>query len=136
LDKDGNVKDRFHCGETMRIEFTFDPVVPLKFPQFGIGVDDWMGSRIFSITTYFSDSKLPSLEQPCKVICHIDEVPLAPGRYSLSLSAGTPHNTLVDQLENAVSFDVEPVDFFGNGRVPDPGFGRVLVRSRWESVTV
>src|SRR6266436_1722149 len=70
LDKDGNVKDRFHCGETMRIEFTFDPVVPLKFPQFGIGVDDWMGSRIFSITTYFSDSKLPSLEQPCKVICH------------------------------------------------------------------
>ncbi len=134
LDKEGNVKDRFRCGEPMMIEFTLDPIVSLKDPQFGIGVDDWMGSRIFSITTYFSDSQLPALEQPCKVICSIDEVPLAPGRYSLSLSAGTPHNKVMDSLEKAVSFDVEPVDFFGNGRVPDPGYGRVLVRSRWESV--
>ena len=133
LDNDGNVKDRFYCGEPMNIEFTFDPVVNLRAPQFGIGVDDWMGSRIFSITTYFSSSELPSLEHPCRVICHIDEIPLAPGRYTLSLSAGTPHNPLIDALDNAMSFDVESVDFFGNGRIPDPGLGRVLVRSRWET---
>ena len=92
-----------------------------------------MGSRIFSITTYFSGSELPSLEHPCRIICHLDEVPLAPGRYTLSLSAGTSHNPLIDALDSAMSFDVESVDFFGNGRIPDPGLGRVLVRSRWEA---
>ncbi|HEY8223909.1 MAG TPA: Wzt carbohydrate-binding domain-containing protein, partial [Pyrinomonadaceae bacterium] len=133
LDTDGNVKDRFHCGEPMRIELTFEPAVNLKTPEFGIGVDDWMGSRIFSITTYFSDSELPSLESACRIICHLDEIPLAPGRYTLSLSAGTSHNTVIDALDSAVSFDVESVDFYGNGRIPDPGLGRVLVRSRWET---
>lgn len=132
LDSNGNVRDRFVCGEPMKIEFTFDPVISLRTPQFGIGVNDWMGSRIFSITTYFSDSQLPSLNDLCKVTCQIDDVPLAPGRYSLSLSAGTLENTLIDNLENAVSFDVESADFYGNGRIPEANFGRVLVRSRWE----
>lgn len=131
LDAEGNVKDRFHCGESLSIEFTFEPVIPLKTPQFGIGIDDWMGSRIFSITTYFSDSELPSLETQSKVLCHIDELPLAPGRYTLSLCAGTLQNTLIDALDGALSFDVESVDFYGNGRGPDPSLGRVLVRSRW-----
>jgi lipopolysaccharide transport system ATP-binding protein len=133
LDKDAKVKDRFSCGESMTIEFTFDPVVTLRVPQFGIGVDDWMGSRIFSLTTYFSDSELPSLEKPCRVSCRIDEVPLAPGRYTLSLSAGNLQNPYIDALENAMSFDIDSVDYYGNGRVPEASFGRVLVRSRWAS---
>ena len=133
LDRDGKVKDRFGCGEAMQIEFTFDPVITLRAPQFGIGVDDWMGSRIFSLTTYFSDSELPSLEKPCVVSCHLDELPLAPGRYTLSLSAGNLHNPTIDALDNAVSFDVDSVDYYGNGRTPEAAFGRILVRSRWES---
>jgi lipopolysaccharide transport system ATP-binding protein len=132
LDSKGNVRDRFVCGDPMKIEFTFDPVISLRTPQFGIGVNDWMGTRIFSITTYFSDSQLPSLNDLCRVTCEIDDIPLAPGRYSLSLSAGTLENTLIDNLENAVSFDVESADFYGNGRIPEANFGRVLVRSRWE----
>jgi hypothetical protein len=69
-----------------------------------------------------------------KVVCEIESLPLAPGRYTLSLSMGTLETLLVDNLENAVSFDVESVDFYGNGRVPEASFGRVLVRSRWLAV--
>ena len=133
LDKDDNVRDRFNCGEPMKIEFTFDPVIALRAPQFGIGVDDWMGSRIFSTTTYFSDSQLPSLDSPCRVSCQIDELPLAPGRYTLSFSAGNAHNPLIDALDSAMSFDVDSVDYYGNGRSPEAAFGRILVRSRWET---
>jgi lipopolysaccharide transport system ATP-binding protein len=133
LDKDDNVKDRFGCGEPMKIEFTFEPVVNLRSPQFGIGVDDWTGSRIFSLTTYFSDSELPSLERACRVSCQIDELPLAPGRYNMSFSVGNAHNPLIDALDNAISFDVDSVDYYGNGRSPEASYGRILVRSRWES---
>ena len=134
LDKNYNVKDRFACGEPIKIEFTFDPSTSFRNPQFGIGVNDWMGSRIFSITTYFSDSSLPALVDQSKVICEIESVPLAPGRYTLSLSMGTLVNLLVDNLENAVSFDVDAVDFYGSGRLPEASFGRVLVRSRWTTI--
>jgi lipopolysaccharide transport system ATP-binding protein len=135
LDKSGDVKERFVSGEPMKIEFTFDPATTLRDPQFGIGINDWMGSRIFSITTYFSDSSLPPLDSQCKVICQIDAIPLAPGRYTLCLSAGTLENLLIDNLEDAVSFDVESVDFYRNGRVPEARFGRVLVRSSWKIAT-
>jgi lipopolysaccharide transport system ATP-binding protein len=133
LDKEGNAKDRFSCGEPMKIEFTVDPLVRLNNPEFGIGVHDWMGSTVFSVATYFSESELPPLDQPCRVICQLDEIPLAPGRYTLSLSAGTSNQPLIDAIDSALSVDVEPVDFFGNGRIPHPSHGRVLVRSRWES---
>jgi lipopolysaccharide transport system ATP-binding protein len=131
LDKQGNARHRFYCGEQMKIELTCDPYTCLKNPQFGIGVNDSLGNRIFSVTTYFSDSELPPLETLCRVTCHLDNVPLAPGRYTLSLSAGTAQNHLVDNLEDAVSFDMESVDFYGNGRGPEARFGRTLVRSRW-----
>ena len=131
IDGRGNVKNRFHCGEAMKIEFTFDPLTAVRDPQFGVGVNDWMGTRIFSITTYFSDSSLPSLDYRRRVICEIDSLPLAPGRYTLCLSLGNAGNLLIDNLENAVAFDVESVDFYGNGRVPEASFGRVLVHSRW-----
>ena len=136
LGENDAVKERFTCGEPLKIELTFDPLVSLRVPQFGVGVNDWMGTRIFSLTTYFSDSQLPPLEKACRIVCNVDELPLAPGRYTLSLSAGSPHNLHIDAIENAVSFDVDPVDYYGNGRSPEALFGRTLVRSRWEQTTI
>ncbi len=131
LDKNNNVKDRFVCGESMKLEFTIAPTISLRNPQLGVGVNDSIGSRVFSISTYFSDTSLPSLDRECKVTCEIDALPLAPGRYTLSLSAGTMGDLLIDCLEDAVAFAVDAVDFYGNGRLPEARYGRVLVRSRW-----
>ncbi|MCI0562441.1 MAG: Wzt carbohydrate-binding domain-containing protein, partial [Nitrososphaera sp.] len=97
------------------------------------GVDDNMGTRIFSLATYLSDVELSPLNHTSRVICYLDQLSLAPGRYHLSLSAGTPHNTMIDAIENAVSFEVVADDFFGNGRIMSSGFGKVMVRSHWET---
>jgi len=52
------------------------------------------------------------------------------------LSAGTAHNLLIDALPDAVSFDVDTVDYYGSGRSPEAPFGRTLVRSRWQSAPI
>ena len=130
LDSRGKVRDRFQSGEPITVELEFDPIMRLDEPQFAIGVDDGFGTRIFSVATYLSSSRLRPLLEPCKVTCLIDELALEPGRYTLSLSAGTPQNTLLEALDQPIAFDVEASDFYGNGRVPT-GLGRVLVRSRW-----
>jgi lipopolysaccharide transport system ATP-binding protein len=131
LDRDGRVRDRFQSGEAVILEFAVNPPGPLADPQFGIGVDDWTGARVFSLATYLSHSRLPALRGPCTVRCGVAELPLAPGRYLLSLSAGTPQNPCLDALDQAVALEVEPSDYYGNGRLA-PGLGRVLVRSVWE----
>ena len=132
LDRSGAAKGRFMAGEKMMIEFTFHPVIPLMNPQFAVGVEDRQGSRVFAVATYLADSPLPSLHESCKVMCHIEELILAPGLYTLSLSAGEHNNTLMDWIECAVLFEVEEGNFFGNGSNVTPGLGKVLVRSRWE----
>jgi lipopolysaccharide transport system ATP-binding protein len=132
LDRSGAAKGRFMAGEKMMIELTIDPVVPLANPQFGVGVEDSQGARIFAVDTYLANSQLPSLQAPCKVTCHIEELILVPGRYILSLSAGDPANTLMDRLPCAVAFEVDHGNYFGNGRNVAAGLGKVLVRSRWE----
>jgi lipopolysaccharide transport system ATP-binding protein len=134
LDESGNPKGRFVTGEKIMFEFTFDPVIPLAKPQFGVGVEDSQGTRIFAVATYLADSQLPPLQKPCKVICHIEELLLAPGRYILSLSAGDPYNTLMDRLDCAVAFVVDQGNYFGNGSNVSAGLGKILVRSRWEKI--
>ena len=133
LDKDDNVKDRFGCGEPSEDRIHFRTGCQSQISSVWDRVDDWTGSRIFSLTTYFSDSELPSLERACRVSCQIDELPLAPGRYNMSFSVGNAHSPLIDALDNAISFDVDSVDYYGNGRSPEASYGRILVRSRWES---
>jgi lipopolysaccharide transport system ATP-binding protein len=128
-------RERFACGETMMIELDINPLVPLAAPQMGIGFDDWMGTRVFSLATYLSSSTLPPVREPCTISCAVADLPLSPGRYSLSLSAGTHENPLIDALDHAVRFEVEAADFFGNGRCPGSSLGKVLVRSQWSRET-
>jgi lipopolysaccharide transport system ATP-binding protein len=141
LNRDGVPTDRFQCGEAMTIELRCDPEKPIADPQVGIGVHDWMGMRIFTAGTYLSNSSLPPLQGPSTYRCHLDELPLVPGRYVLSFYLGHYHEHLLDGqeyaglmdvLDHAVAFEVEPSDFFGNGRIAKAGLGRTLVRSRWE----
>jgi hypothetical protein len=35
-------------------------------------------------------------------------------------------------IDQAVWFDVIETDFYDNGRIPNPDWGRFLMRSRWE----
>src|SRR6266540_4236543 len=134
LDGAGASKAQFSPSENMTIELTVEPVVTLNDPHFDIGVDDNMGTRIFSLATYLSDVELSALKRTSRVMCYLDQLSLAPGRYHLSLCAGTRQNAVIDTIENAVSFEVVADDFFGNGRIMPAGFGKVMVRSHWEAI--
>lgn len=120
------------AGQSMRIEFQVEPHACLSQPQFGIGVDDYLGTRLFSLATFLSASCLPSLDRACTIVCKVDRLPLLTGRYTLSLSAGTWDKLLIDAIDHAIAFDVEPGDYFGNGRLPSGSLGSLLVGSQWE----
>ncbi len=116
----------------MTIELLVDPIVPLSAPHFGISFDDALGIRLFTVATYLSESCLPRLTKRSAVRCSIECLPLVPGKYVLSLNAGTVGGWL-DELDQALGFEVQHGDFFGNGRPSNKTLGRMLVRSKWST---
>jgi lipopolysaccharide transport system ATP-binding protein len=131
LDSNGSPSTVFRSGENVIIELLVDPVVPLPSPHFGIGFADEMGTRLFTVATYFSETTLSSISRPTTVRCSIECLPLAPGQYMLSFNAGTGRQTWVDRLDNVVRIEVQEGDFFGNGRSVTKKHGSLLVRSQW-----
>jgi len=121
----------FLAGDDLILDFHLDPPLPIDQPTLGVGIDNCMGVRVFSVTTLLSPTNWKCLSRPTRVRCIIPNITLAPGRYLMSLSVGTMHEPLMDALDHAVSFDVEATDYFGTGRLPDPSMGLVLARSQW-----
>jgi lipopolysaccharide transport system ATP-binding protein len=129
----GATTSAYLSGDNMTVELDLDPPFPVQDPILFVAIDDIMGRRIFTISSQYSQSKLPPLEQPTTVVCTIPDLCLQPGRYSMSLCVGTAYDWNLDLLLNVASFDVHESDYFGTGRVPpNQDFGAVLVRSQWQ----
>jgi lipopolysaccharide transport system ATP-binding protein len=128
----GELSSRLYPGDELILEIDLDSPFAINEPTLGVGVDNALGARIFSLMTYFSDSSWPKLEGLTTVRCTVPAVSLVPGRYLMSLSAGDTYNQLMDAIPHAASFTIEPNDYFGSGRLPTPDLGVLLARSRWE----
>jgi lipopolysaccharide transport system ATP-binding protein len=131
LDEAGNPTTQIPCGAPMTVELIAVPDGPFTEPHFGVGIDDVLGCRVLTAGTYLTDTAPASLRRTGHLLCRIDALPLAPGRYSLTPHAGPQGALRSDMIDQALWFEVVPTDFYGNGRLPNPDWGRCLIRSRW-----
>jgi lipopolysaccharide transport system ATP-binding protein len=134
LNAQQQLASRFFSGDELFVDFELLFPRPLSAPQIGIGFDNSWGQRVCSVATYLWRGALPALQGRCRVRCHVPELPLLPGPYTLSLSVGHLQESLLDQVENTVALEVLPADFFGNGRLESAQLGGTLVRSSWSVV--
>jgi lipopolysaccharide transport system ATP-binding protein len=130
----GQLTDQFSCGEPIAFELLVDPTDETAHLHFGVIVEDAFGTKLCTIGSYLSDSVLPPLLGPSRVIGRLDHLDLAPGRYAISLIAGPIGKVNTEVIDQAAWFDVIEADFYGNGRLPEAHRGRFLTRSRWEVV--
>jgi lipopolysaccharide transport system ATP-binding protein len=133
LNASGESTDQLQCGEAVTVEVEIAADCAPGDYHVAVGIDDLLGCRLLTGATYLSDS-LPSPDRTMRCFrCTLDELALCPGRYALTLNAGPRHNVWTDMIDQALWFDVLATDFYGNGKLPNPEFGRVLVRSQWEA---
>ena len=90
-----------------------------------------MGMPLFFLQTRTQHGPWEKAPPRGRVVCRLDEVPLVPGEYLLTIGCMTGERQL-DLLEHVASFSVEPRDFFDSGYLPPPLNGPVLVRSEWD----
>jgi lipopolysaccharide transport system ATP-binding protein len=132
LNSQGIPTDQFLCGEGMNVELWVQPECPLAELHFAVGFEDSLSRRLFTAATYLSPSGLQTWREGRPVVCRLDQLPLTPGRYCLTLNSGPLHGAWTDVIDQAVWFDILPADFYGNGKLPNPDWGRFLVHSHWD----
>jgi lipopolysaccharide transport system ATP-binding protein len=89
------------------------------------------GHRVLALSSRFEKNNVTLEAGRQKVRCHVDSLPLKPGRYIVDLemwSYGHPY----DYIEHAAPMDVEFSDFFGTSEMPWSYEGSILHRSSWE----
>lgn len=130
LDEAGRVTDQVFCGQPVTFEVSLDPRCGFVDPQVAIGIEDQFGCRVFTLATYLAEQS-PDVRRASRLVCKLGELPLAPGRYAVTVNAGPVHDAWGDVVDQGLWFDVSANDFYGNGRMPNADWGRVLMRSNW-----
>src|SRR5438067_10694496 len=131
LNAAGEPTDQLLCGEAVTVELTVAPGCATDHVHFAVGFDDTLGCRLFTLATYLTDSWHPRHGRVRRAVCRLPELPLGPGRYCLTLNAGPRQWVWSDVIDQALWFEVTASDFYGNGKLPNPDWGRFLVRSQW-----
>ena len=128
----GQPTDQLLCGEQVTIEVDIAAECPPGDYHVAVGFDDMLGCRLFTAATYLSES-LPSPDRTMRRFrCTLGELPLCSGRYAITLNAGPRTNVWTDVIDQALWLEVAATDYYGNGKLPNPDWGRFLVRSQWE----
>jgi lipopolysaccharide transport system ATP-binding protein len=128
----GVMTDQFLAGDGMTIELLVKPGNRASQLNFRVMFEDVHGYRLFTLGTHLSSSGALPVEDTTRVECRVAELALAPGRYCLSLMAAVPPFGVVDQVDQAVWFEVVAADFYGNGQPPHGNLGAFMVRSEWK----
>jgi lipopolysaccharide transport system ATP-binding protein len=92
-----------------------------------------LGQFMFNCSSEGSGSPLDVLPASGEVVCHIPELPLAPGPYVFNLYA-TVWGELADRVQQTGSLDVAAGDYFGTGQLKTHNEG-FLVKHKWSVKT-
>jgi lipopolysaccharide transport system ATP-binding protein len=130
-DGEGTPVSAVGCGETLEFHLTYSAPTEIANPSFGIIISNGMGMPLFFLQTRTQQGLWERAPRQGRVVCRLDEVPLVPGEYLLTIGCMAGERQL-DLLEHVASVTVEPRDFFDSGYLPHPLNGPVLIRSNWK----
>jgi lipopolysaccharide transport system ATP-binding protein len=133
-DARGSRLNSLTCGApaTFILHVTNHAQRDLKNLRIGFGIDTDMGDRIAVLATYLAKEDFPIVPRDTRSIAiEVPRLPLVAGRYRYTLYASV-NGEIADWIKHAGTFDVEPGDFFGSGRLPPHGQGELLIEHNFQ----
>jgi lipopolysaccharide transport system ATP-binding protein len=127
----GNPISAVGCGEPLEFHLAYSASSEIANPSFGIIISNGMGMPLFFLQTRAQLGLWDRAAPSGRLVCRLDEMPLVPGEYLLTIGCLTGERQL-DLLEHVASFTVEPRDFFDSGYLPHQLNGPVLMRAEWD----
>lgn len=131
-DVHGKPRDVVRCGESVRFDIEYKYEKSIIKPTFGILISNDSHGRLAFVQTLIQAGNIDVLPPKGNLICTIPNLPLAPGKYLLSLGVSSGGIQL-DWIEDMVELLVEGADFFGTGKLPLSTHGPLLIKADWET---
>jgi len=130
-DSDGKPIDFALSGQDINLAISYrsDADVPIAGLDVHVTFYTALDQFMFTCSSEGSGYHLKVSPATGRVVCHIPELPLAPGRYSLTLLARI-RGAVADWVTEAAYLTVEAGDYFGTGRLTTHKNG-FLVKHRW-----
>jgi lipopolysaccharide transport system ATP-binding protein len=130
-DAKGRPIDNVLCGQNISIAVSYRSRDDKPISRLDVHITFYttIGQFMFNCSSEASGHPFDVLPPKGRVVCHIPELPLAPGRYVFNLFS-TVGGVMADWVQQAGSLDVATGDFFGTGQLKthDEGF---LVKNKW-----
>lgn len=134
IDHTGQSSDTVFSGERMTIALTYSAKSVVEDSSaivFHLYFRNNFGERLFTCSTRYT-AATPTTFPPSGVVrCVIDRLPLAPGAYQVDI-ATKYREAMADHVWGAVTLTVGEGDFWGNGKIPRPAAGPLMVDHRFE----
>lgn len=130
---DGFGTSQFLPHDECNVDITIEPRRPIRCPRVAIAIEDHHGRRLFTAATYFGSQLISDIVEPTVARCTIDSLPLAPGRYLLSVSVSTRSDGNIDSLDCAAWLDIAWSNSYGNGEPYNTVYGPIMCDSTWST---
>ncbi|MDB6058742.1 MAG: transporter, ATP-binding protein [Verrucomicrobiales bacterium] len=119
------------CGAKMVFTISYEAEKADLPIQFVVGVFDAFNVRVLYLDSQVDSTLPPNFTRRGKVRLEFgEEFSLNPGRFSINIGARV-RGELVDHIKQAMVFDVQEGNFFGNGRMASDK-GTILYRNQWQ----
>jgi Wzt-like putative exopolysaccharide export protein len=129
VDEKGESTRTIAMGSRLQIRAIVESEQPMDYPVFVVRIDNSKGQRMLTTRSPRNHLALPRLSGRHELVCHIDNLPFAPGEYSLRIALGKDLAD-IEAVENEISFTVRNADTFGDGWGARQGF--CVAPSRWD----
>lgn len=99
--------------------------------HFGIGVNDKLGLRLFTLFTRYNGQSIDIKPGENTIRCEVDMLPLKSDQYDVHLYVGNEFEAY-DYLDSGLEFEVQPLPFYTH-LMPDNTQGSVVIKQDWVS---
>jgi lipopolysaccharide transport system ATP-binding protein len=127
----GNGDKVIYSDSPLKITIGYCSPTPLNYPHFIVSIYDFISSSgIFRLDSEGSKDFPETLPQEGTVTCYTEPIHVTPGRcfVNLRLQKGLAD---ADYIQHAASFDVEPRDVDGSGKMPERNWMLTLIKHQW-----
>jgi lipopolysaccharide transport system ATP-binding protein len=136
LNDRGEIESILSSGKDYSIQISFGlrSEEPIYNAFISIDIYDENGNRVLLFRNNFYNFVINILHRTGSVQCKIPRLPLAKGKYSVSLYMSYADTERLDYIEKAESFEVDGGDFFGTGNAGLPSHCKILSEAHWSKL--
>jgi len=132
LNDKGQTVTSIQAGCPVTLRAVIESAVRYDSILMSMGINSIDDVRVCVFHTGLTGTQISVRPPNTDILCHIPKLPLAPGRYRISLKIMSGEQLLF-WLPHAIEVSVESGDFYGTGRLPESWGGFCLIDHSWSA---